>query len=76
MSQLKLFLNLQVRSLASERCWVAGPGLRVDLEQGGAGGGGGLWSSSHFAVLGKEGLWGKMENVSIPLQANLISFSS
>lgn len=38
--------------------------------------GGGLWSSSRFAVLGKEGLAGRMENVSIPLQANLISFSS
>ena len=60
MAQLKLFLNLQVRSLASERCWVAGPGLRVDLEQGGAvGGDGGLWSSLHFVVLGKEGLRGE-----------------
>ena len=45
-------------------------------KQGQGGSAGGLRSYPHLTLLGVEGLWGRMENVSISVHANLISFSS
>ena len=45
-------------------------------KQGQGGSGGGLGSYPHLTLLGVEGSWVRMENVSISLQDNLISFSS